>query len=168
MKSAFEMSKKMFPTASILMRAFFVGVFGTTTFSLPSFAVDAASYLVSIAFLIPVRVHERLQETRQRFWHDLAEGWHEVRNHRWLTAGFLGFALGNVGIGLYIVLGPLVAQEHFGGAKAWGLILAAGAIGGVLGGLAGYRFRVSRPVVAAFAVWAAGGLTILAFLNTDT
>jgi MFS family permease len=129
-----------------------------------AFAVDAASYLVSIAFLIPVRVHERLQETRQRFWHDLAEGWHEVRNHRWLTAGFLGFALGNVGIGLYIVLGPLVAQEHFGGAKAWGLILAAGAVGGVLGGLAGYRFRVSRPVVAAFAVWAAGGLTILAFV----
>ena len=28
-KSAFEMSKKTFPTASTLMRAFFVGVFGT-------------------------------------------------------------------------------------------------------------------------------------------
>src|SRR5262245_32244365 len=33
----------MFPTASTLMRAFFVGVFGTTTFSEPSFAVLAAS-----------------------------------------------------------------------------------------------------------------------------
>src|SRR3954452_10807770 len=42
-KSAFEMSKKMFPTASTLIRAFFVGVFGTTTLWEPSFAVDAAS-----------------------------------------------------------------------------------------------------------------------------
>ncbi len=129
-----------------------------------AFAIDAASYLASIAFLVFVRVHEQLQETRQRFWHDLADGWHEVRRHRWLTAGFLGFALGNVGIGLFFVLGPLVAQDHFGGAKAWGLILAAGAVGGVLGGLAAYRFRAGRPVVAAFAIWSAGGLTALAFV----
>jgi MFS family permease len=129
-----------------------------------AFAVDAASYLVSIAFLAAVHVHEQLQETRGRFWHDLAEGWHEVRNHRWLTAGFLGFALGNVGIGIYFVLGPLVAQEHFGGAKGWGLILTTGAIGGVLGGLAAYRFRAGRPVVAAFAIWSVGGLSVLAFV----
>src|SRR3954468_15654434 len=40
-----------------------------------AFAIDSASYLVSIAFLVFVRVHEQLQETRQRFWHDLADGW---------------------------------------------------------------------------------------------
>jgi MFS family permease len=129
-----------------------------------AFAIDAGSYLVSVGFLALVRVHEQLQETRQRFWHDLAEGWHEVRNHRWLTAGFLGFALGNVGIGLFFVLGPLVAEEHLGGARSWGLILAAGAVGGVLGGLVAYRVRAGRPVVAAFAIWAAGGLTALAFV----
>jgi MFS family permease len=81
------------------------------------FAIDAASFLVSVAFLAALRVEDNVQAVRQRFWRDLADGWAEVRLHRWLTAGFLGFALGNVGIGMYFVLGPLVAREHLGGAR---------------------------------------------------
>jgi MFS family permease len=84
------------------------------------FAIDAASFLCSAAFLAALNVEDHLRPVRQRFWRDLAEGWAEVRRHRWLTAGFLGFALGNVGIGMYFVLGPLVAREHLGGAQAWG------------------------------------------------
>jgi hypothetical protein len=87
-----------------------------------------------------------------------------VRRHRWLTAGFLGFALGNVGIGMYLVLGPLVAREHLGGAQAWGLILTSGAVGGVLGGFLVYRFRPRHPVAAAFAVWSVGAAPALALV----
>jgi MFS family permease len=128
------------------------------------FAVDAVSYLVSVGFLLRMRVEERPPATRAPFWSEVADGWREVRRHRWLTAGFLGFALGNVGIGLYFVLGPLVAREHLGGAQAWGLILTAGAIGGVLGGFAAYRIRASRPAAAAFAIWSVGGLCALALV----
>jgi MFS family permease len=128
------------------------------------FAIDAASYLVSVAFLIPVRVEDPPAKARSAFWSDVFDGWREVRRHRWLTAGFLGFALGNVGIGLYFVLGPIVAAEHLGGARAWGLILAAGAVGGVLGGLAAYRIRVGRPVASAFIVWSFGSLSALALV----
>src|SRR5881227_2564962 len=42
-KFASEMSKNTLPTASTLMRAVVVGVFGTKTDSLPSFGVLAAS-----------------------------------------------------------------------------------------------------------------------------
>src|SRR5881392_2420388 len=105
------------------------------------FAIDAASFLASAAFLVAHRVEAHVRPKAQRFWHDVADGWREVRRHRWLTAGFLGFALGNVGIGLYLVLGPLGSRQHLGGAQAWGLILSAGAIGGVVGGLVGYRIR---------------------------
>jgi MFS family permease len=128
------------------------------------FAIDAVSYLVSVAFLLPLQVHDPPAAVRERFWREAGDGWREVRRHRWLTAGFLGFALGNVGIGLYFVLGPLVAQNHLGGAQAWGLILTAGAIGGVLGGLISYRVRAGRPVAAAFAVWSVGGLSALALV----
>jgi MFS family permease len=122
------------------------------------FAIDAASFLVSAFFLIGLRVEAHVRPKAQRFWHDVAEGWHEVRRHRWLTAGFLGFALGNVGIGLWLVLGPVVSRQHLGGAQAWGLILMAGAIGGVLGGLVGYRVRPSHPVATAFAIWSVGAV----------
>jgi MFS family permease len=81
-----------------------------------------------------------------------------------LTAGFLGFALGNVGIGMYLVLGPLVSREDLGGAQDWGLILTGGAVGGVLGGFLVYRLRPRRPVVAAFAVWTLGAAPALALV----
>src|SRR5207253_7162877 len=128
------------------------------------FAIDAGSFLFSVAFLAGLRVEEQVRAVAQRFWRDLAEGWPEVRRPRWLTAGFLGFALGNVGIGIFFVLGPLVARQHLGGAQAWGLILTAGAIGGVLGGLVGYRIRPKRPVAAAFGVWAWGAALPLALV----
>jgi hypothetical protein len=100
----------------------------------------------------------------QRFWRDLADGWQEVRRHRWLTAGFLGFALGNVGIGMFFVLGPLVSRNDLGGAQAWGLILTGGAVGGVLGGLVAYRVRAPRPAAAAFAAWAWGTVLPLSMI----
>jgi MFS family permease len=129
------------------------------------FAVDAASFLVSVAFVTAMRVEPYVPADRKRFWHDVAEGWQEVRRHRWLTAGFLGFALGNVGIGMYLVLGPLVSRNDLGGARAWGLIVAAGAVGGVLGGLVAYRIRPRRPVAAAFAIWSVGAAPPLALVR---
>jgi MFS family permease len=128
------------------------------------FVIDAGSFLVSAGFLAALRVEAHVRPAAQRFWRDLAEGWQEVRRHRWLTAGFLGFALGNVGIGMYLVLGPLVAREHLGGAQAWGLILTSGAVGGVLGGFLVYRFRPRHPVAAAFAVWSVGAAPALALV----
>ncbi len=129
------------------------------------FAIDAVSFLGSVSFVVAMRVKDQVQLVSQRFWHDLRDGWHEVRLHRWLTAGFLGFALGNVGIGMYFVLGPLVAREDLGGAKAWGLILTAGAVGGVIGGIVAYRIRPRRPVATAFAVWSVAALPAFALVR---
>jgi MFS family permease len=117
------------------------------------FAIDAASFLFSVVFVAAVRVSPYAKPVAQRFWRDLAEGWREVRRHRWLTAGFLGYAVGNFGVGVYIVTGSLVAMDRLGGAPAWGLIVGSAAFGGVLGGFVVYRIRPSHPVSMAFAVW---------------
>jgi MFS family permease len=128
------------------------------------FAIDSATFLFSALCLSAIVVEEHARPHVQRFLRDLADGWQEAQRHRWLTAGFLGFALANVGIGMYFVLGPLVARQHLGGAQAWGLILTGGAVGGLLGGLLGYRLRPSRPVAAAFAVWPLGSVAALALI----
>jgi MFS family permease len=117
------------------------------------FAVNSASFLVSAAFVTAMRVGPHVRPVSQRFWRDLADGWHEVRRHRWLTAGFLGFALGNVGIGIYLVLGPFVVEQHLGGKLPWGLIIGAIPVGGLLGGFVAYRIRPAHPVATAFAIW---------------
>jgi MFS family permease len=128
------------------------------------FAIDSISFLVSAGFLAALRVEEHVRPVVQRFWRDVADGWREARRHRWLTAGFLGFALGNVGIGMYFVLGPLVSREHLGGAQAWGLILTGSAVGGVLGGFLVYRFRPRHPVATAFAIWSIGAIPVVALV----
>ena len=117
------------------------------------FSIDAASFLVSAVFVAAIRVAPYARPMAQRFWRDLADGWREVRRHRWLTAGFLGYAVGNFGVGMYIVVGSLVAIHRLGGAPAWGLIVGAGSLGGVLGGFVAYRIRPSHPVAMAFAIW---------------
>ncbi|HEY3578512.1 MAG TPA: MFS transporter [Gaiellaceae bacterium] len=117
------------------------------------FSIDAASFLVSAVFVAAIRVGPYAKPAAQRFSRELAEGWQEVRRHRWLTAGFLGYAVGNFGVGVYIVVGSLVAIDHLGGAPAWGLIVGSAAFGGVLGGLIAYRIRPSHPVSMAFAIW---------------
>jgi MFS family permease len=117
------------------------------------FAIDAASFLFSVIFVAAMHVAPHAKPVAQRFRRDLAEGWQEVRRHRWLTAGFLGYAVGNFGVGLYIVIGSLVAMDRLGGAPAWGLIVGSAAFGGVLGGVVAYRIRPSHPVAMAFAIW---------------
>ena len=117
------------------------------------FAIDAGSFLFSVAFVAAMRVEAHVRPVAQRFWSDLADGWREVRRHRWLTAGFLGYALGNFGVGIYVVRGSLVAMDKLGGAWAWGLVGVSAAVGGVLGGLLAMRIRPSYPVAAAFAIF---------------
>ena len=117
------------------------------------FAVDAGSFLFSAIFVTAMRLGPYARPVAQRFRRDLAEGWREVRRHRWLTAGFLGYAVGNFGVGVYIVVGSLVAIHQLGGAPAWGLIVGSAAFGGVVGGFIAYRIRPSHPVSTAFAIW---------------
>jgi Transmembrane secretion effector len=129
------------------------------------FAADAASFVVSIFFVSRIRVDAVTRETASRFLHDLADGWREVRRHRWLTAGFLGFALGNLGVGMYIVLGSVVARDDLGGSVPWGVILGSAAVGSVIGGLLSYRIRPQHPVAAAFTIWALSALPPFALID---
>src|SRR4029078_3263985 len=84
---------------------------------------------------------------------------------QWLESAFPGFALGNVGIGIYLVLGPFVANEHLGGKVAWGLILAAIPVGGLLGGIATSRIRPEHPVPTAFPIWSLCGVLPFALVR---
>jgi MFS family permease len=116
------------------------------------FAIDAATFAGSAAFLSVLRVGTALVAERRSFLSELAEGWHAVRARRWLWASLVSFGIGNMAWGAQGVLGPLVAEEELGGAAAWGAILTAGGIGGAVGGVVALRWRPSRPLVASHLV----------------
>ena len=77
----------------------------------------------------------------------MALGLAEVRRRTWLWTSFISFAVGNVSIAAFFVLGPLVAERELSGASSWGLILTAGAAGGVVGSVVALRWKPPRPLV---------------------
>ncbi|PWU23607.1 MAG: MFS transporter [Candidatus Rokuibacteriota bacterium] len=122
------------------------------------FAVDAATFAVSSASLALLRLPRVLDALpRAGVIADLRGGWHEVRSRTWVWLTVARFSLSNLAITPIFVLGPFVAQESLGGAKAWGLIGTAGGIGAVLGDAAALRLRPLRPLFAgtlAVSLWA--------------
>jgi MFS family permease len=115
-------------------------------------AIDAASFAVAGALRIGMRFPELPPIPASTMLRDLRDGWHEFSSRRWLWVNVLQFTvLVAVSSGAIDVLGPLVAHAHLGGARSWGIILAAYSAGAVGGGLVMTRFRPRRLLVAAIA-----------------
>ena len=128
------------------------------------FAIDAASFVASLFCLALMRPLAHVRSHGQRFLADVREGVHEVLARPWMRVTLTADAVGNFAIAPYLVLGPLVVREHLGGAADWGLILAAGAAGGVAGGAVALRWKPARPLVAGYAVMVALPLALLSLV----
>jgi MFS family permease len=131
-----------------------------------AFVVDAATFLVSAAFLAGIDVAAvRAADATRSFLRELAAGFAEVRSRRWLWSSVTYFALVQfVFAGPFYVLGPLISARMLGGAGAWATILTAYGVGAVVGGLVVLHAHPSRPLVAAYAplLAIAGANTLLA------
>lgn len=113
------------------------------------FAVDAVTFAVSATSLALLRVPRKVRDTvRASFVAELAAGWRELVARTWLWVIILWattilFAV----VAPFQTLGPIVAKESLGGARAWGLIAAAFGLGMVVGGITALRVRPSRPML---------------------
>ena len=113
-------------------------------------AVDAASFLIAAVLLAMIRLPVTLRMEASDFFAELKEGWREFISRTWLWVIVIQFGFVNaVAFGVQGVLGPAVANDHLGGAAAWGLILTAQSLGLVAGGLILLRFRPRRLLLTA-------------------
>ena len=112
---------------------------------------DGATYLAGAGFIAAMRVPStRVTEIRSTVLHELRVGWQEFSSRTWLWSIVAAAAIGNMSIQVgWTVLGPVVADRELGGAAAWGVIVAAGSAGFLLGGLVSLRFRPRRPLFVA-------------------
>ena len=110
-------------------------------------AVDAATFCASLISLTLVRV-PAIRPAAHSPWRDLAEGWHQFRTQSWLCVITVQFALFNLLTWApYLLLGPILAREYLGGARAWGTVMAAMALGSMLTGLLLVGRRPRRPLI---------------------
>jgi MFS family permease len=113
-------------------------------------AVDAASFFLAAILLAMIKIPKTLHMQASNFLAELKEGWREFTSRTWLWVIVLQFGFVNaVELGAQGVLGPAIADEHFGGATAWGLIVTASALGSIAGGLILLRLQPSRLLLSA-------------------
>jgi MFS family permease len=112
-------------------------------------ALNAASFVASAALTWRLKPLGRAGRGSSG-WADLCEGWREFSSRQWLWAVVAQYtvvvAALNANAG---VLGPLTAQQHLGGSRAWSVIVAAQALGTIAGAGLAVRLRVRRPVLVA-------------------
>ncbi len=125
-------------------------------------AVDAASFAVATALRAGMRFPALALAEPESALRQMREGWREFVARRWLWTIVLEFTcMTAITSGTVNVLGPVVADTRLGGARSWGLILAAYGIGAVVGGVLMLRFRPHRMLLVASI--AAGVFAVLLF-----
>ena len=111
-------------------------------------AVDAGSYAVSAVALALLSFPDGERGQARSLRRDLADGWAEFCAHSWLWLQTVQFTLFNLLTwGPYLVLGPVLARDYLGGARAWGAILASYGGGAIIGGLLALGRRPRRPLL---------------------
>jgi MFS family permease len=111
-----------------------------------AFALDSALYLVGAVLLARIRLPRTDRVDAGNVLQDLRAGWVEFSSRTWLWVIVVVFAFFNAAwAAAFQTLGPVVADDTIGRA-AWGLVLAAQAVGMVAGGLVALRSRWERPL----------------------
>lgn len=115
--------------------------------------VNAATFLASALLVsrIPRGRTDHVTDTPTSggptFLHLLRTGWREFVSRRWVWPTVLQLGLVNLLLaGPFFVLGPIVAQDALGGARAWATISTAQALGFVAGSVLVLRLRPRFPL----------------------
>ncbi|MEU9702508.1 MFS transporter [Streptomyces sp. NPDC047981] len=112
-------------------------------------AIDAAAFAVAGAFRAFLDVsHIAERKPGGGLLADLREGWQEVVGRPWLWSIVAQFSIVVALVGAAeSVYGPLVARDELGGARPWGIALAAFGVGTLSGALLMMRWKPRRMLL---------------------
>lgn len=116
-----------------------------------AFAVDALTFVISLATLVRIREPAVVRGAEKASaLRDALAGFRAVRERSWILAVLLYFCVHlMVVLAPMIVLRPVIAAERFGDRALLGVLLAAFGAGAVGGGILATRWRPRRAGVAA-------------------
>jgi len=118
--------------------------------------VDGATYATSALLLSRLRLTGQARTAiAPNFLRELREGWQAFTEHTWVWLLTLWISLYFlITYAPFFVLGPYVARASLGGAAAWAVVVTGEAVGSLVGGLVGLRFRPNRTWVAVGSLFA--------------
>ncbi len=126
-------------------------------------AADGASFLLAALLYQTIRLPAAEPAGQAAgVLHSVRTGWREFWQIGWLWRVVTAFSVYNIAFtGCWLVLGPGIAQQTIG-AAGWGVALSMRAVGGLLAGLAMYRFAPRRLLPAGQTFAALTALPLLA------
>ena len=125
------------------------GVLIATIGAWSAVAADAVTYAISLACLVRLQPRPADKGQSEPIRVGLARGWRGFRERRWLWSVVAQGGLAQLfTFSPFLVIGATMFS-HGRGSIAWGAILAADGIGGLVGALVAMRMRPRRPLVVA-------------------
>ena len=111
-------------------------------------SIDAASFFISGLMIFTFRhLTPRAQKTENTMLDDLIHGWKIFLSFRWIViiVGAFSFIV-MCWAAAENVLGPLIALEHFNGAKSWSFVISAESAGLIVGSLIAIKVKPKYPM----------------------
>ncbi|MFJ4081413.1 MFS transporter [Streptomyces iakyrus] len=125
-------------------------------------AVDAASFALAAASFALIRVPAAPPAPSPGLVHELRVGWQEFTSRSWVWVIVVAFCFLNAGsTASFAVLGPAVADTTGIGRSGWGLVVAAGSLGAVAGGVLSLSWRPRRAILVGCALMGLTAMTPL-------
>ncbi|MFG3116709.1 MFS transporter [Streptomyces sp. NPDC048197] len=123
---------------------------------------DAATYFVAAVCMARLKVAGNTPPRKASVLVSLREGWTEFRSRTWVWTIVATFGVANyVQVGIWTVLGPLIAKERIG-ETSWGVVLSVKAAGVLLMAVLMYRIVLKRLLPVAQTCAALVGLPLIA------
>jgi MFS family permease len=110
--------------------------------------IDAASFFVSGLLVFTFRhLTPRAEHSENTMIDDLRHGWKVFISFRWIVIIVAVFSfIVMCWAAAENVLGPLIALEHFDGAKSWSYVITAESVGLVVGSLIAIKVKPKYPM----------------------
>lgn len=111
-------------------------------------AIDALTFFIAGLLVYSFRHVSIPSESENSMVSDLTHGWRVFTSYKWAVVIVASFSLiVMVWRGSEEVMGPVLSLEIYGGASGWAFVLAAQAVGLLVGAYLGTRVNPHRPMV---------------------
>jgi MFS family permease len=150
--------------AQVLVGPALGGVLVASLGTVWAFALDGASFFVSAACLLAMASRPRSPASHRSLLGEVGEGLRYCRSQRWLWMTILAAGVANFAAFSPLgVLVPLLVRNVLNqGALAFGLVLAAGGLGGAIASLTVARFGAPRRrITSMWLAWSLAGASLL-------
>ena len=110
--------------------------------------IDAASFIIA-GVLVSTLSHltPPMENNTNTMMKDFIDGWRVFKSFNWIVIVVVSFSfIVMCWAAAENVLGPLIALEHFNGAKSWSIVITAESAGLVVGALLAIKIKPKYPI----------------------